>query len=1263
MESTAAATKIGGFTSGLFWSIFIVALVVFVAVTVGVIVGTKGKNKSPVIPPTKGVNVKLEDEVRKFYSISSTEGLVGRDVNGSFIDHGEMLEEGIISKADALKYPLTYAAGAQYYTDKAILNRQILPGYTWDKFVLETSEAVTCTTNNELNFPDKVVVVEDNNVFYLDVDANVKGIVVRRGGILFIKSHRINSELNIQTNFILVESGGLLQAGGRQARYTSKLNIEIVKGTSLGYGKEGVVASQYSFNWYFPGTTRDLNQFSDFNGTNHHVKNTFGVRCVGVGFNGNLNLFGDVSAEKLYQGTWSSRRTSDKSVYTGPSEMLSIGVPSLHTHYPTTYGKIEEGSGAASSTSIFVDLRGDELKTWTPGSEIVLTCTSRIYARTNNHPHTLGTPAIWLNYPQGDLNRAENERIINSLQPDDNVAIEVAKIKEVVKSTGEIRLEEPLRYNRSPSGPSSWYTMQRTKTTIASIDIDTRMFVGLLTRNIKITGKLYNDTRSGGMNNIPCPDDPTDPQNLYKGPGGHVTCDYTSRKSKQRNHSVIYEHCFKDRDDERKLYLDPSTNEYKHAWRACVDLSGNPVKDVSTKYGTPKGMWQLGTHGFTGAHSIGGGQTVIRYGSSSTIDGVEFMTMGYPGNVGSIGVYAIHYHICGRIRSFTKYLPDTNYRRDATVSNCVVRQSPSRAFVLHGSSEVNLSNNITFLTYGSAFFEEVGDETDNIFQHNLTVGNFLLRPNRYDNPSPLLPFTSFGFYNTSTYWIKNSQCIVARNVITGLPRPMLGIWSIVQNISTYKGISSFPGDIDRELPGNSGREMCKGLHNYGTSSLTSFSPGYCYSPEEWKNDMFTENIDGCKLYAESNVHNPVSVISDNVMFNVAGVYTSYISFYTNFPNSKDGQPPEFSGEPVFHKSVQARYTPEPNQASYLPMHGSNSCTEEIATEIYVEPTFTASNGSVRNSKFQPYTTSQVSNFDGSGNCCRTGACPGNTMSLTTCSIATPFIISSNLSFNTATFCGNNLNLWIKASQVLALNCCFLQLGSMVGSGNSNYVSGFDTNKRTSGGFRTSYGDNQWIYCGSRTIYHNLISDAALMMSDTAMILTGEKTFFANTPGDENKTATIISGEYPNDPHSIFDVYLTKGCNLDNFEPTMFSKRDNMNGSATPNVIHLYVDENATQWRHFTQTAQDQPVDVGLVNKTPSLKLPYMCQLNSDNATGALATMNSSWPSWSEQNNQDVLSKHHTWATIVNSYMDDFFVPNASLGNEICDSIVQTKPCP
>jgi hypothetical protein len=66
--------------------------------------------------------------------------------------------------------------------------------------------------------------------------------------------------------------------------------------------------------------------------------------------------------------------------------------------------------------------------------------------------------------------------------------------------------------------------------------------------------------------------------------------------------------------------------------------------------------------------------------------------------------------------------------------------------------EVEVRNNVAFLTYGSGFFVEDGTEVHNTFDHNMGIMAMTAVKNEYWNPSPIYPYVSSDYGPMSVFW-------------------------------------------------------------------------------------------------------------------------------------------------------------------------------------------------------------------------------------------------------------------------------------------------------------------------------------------------------------------------------------------------------------------------------------------------------------------------------------------------------------------------------
>ena len=1225
--------------------------IIVISICVSVYFGVKNV-KNDIIDPGNDVEHFKHYPAYYFFTIDSTDGKSGRTNDGDCYFQDEKKEDGISTKAQAMPFLLTYEASDIMEKD-------------WDTFCLKHTRLVSTDF-----VASDVLVLEDGGTYYLDRSLSAKGLVVRHGTKLYIKSHfDSKSTLNMNVEFVLVESGGLLQAGHKTKRYKGKLQF-LMKSTPLGYAHQGVVCSQYSYKFYNPGvllenSTDGNPKFTNFNGKTCHISNHFAPRCFALGFCGNVHLCGDVSSDVPYTGTWNNS--------------MSIGLKTLENAYPNTWCHLESSCGKKGDTTITLDPSViGHMETWTQGSEIVLTYFSRTYATGSVKPRTLGTPPIWLNYKEGTQNYVDNSNAIKDLQDPDEAGVEVCTIKNIKKNV--ITLEQPLKLNRTPlvdtypkngmnfGGNSGRYSMRDTDKNIRVID--TRVHVGLLTRNIVIKGEILHGPGTGGMNNMKTSQElkekyPEEAQ--YKGNIGTCSCgmkcvpDYNVNRSAEWNRKILAEECFKRRDeglaipwDGKKDTRDPEYMKFFTSYRHCSCPKQVPGTSFYTidkpqlpeeMYGEPRGMWQMGSAGWRGSNSIGSANCMFRMGCVVNIDGVEMRSMGAPGNTGNLGEYVFHFHCMGYAQSFNAYLPDykgiddVTSKRYSSISNCSMVQCPSRLIVLHGTSEVVCKNNVSLLSYNSAYFLESGGERFNRFEHQLSIGVMLCRPSKYDNSSPLFPIGSFDSFQSSVYWLKNSCNEVVRCVTCCSPRPMIGVWIIPQHISGMKNMSDIcPGDKDLELPANITQEIMDGPQ-FGPNQF-SWNPKTAWAPPSYYKKGLV-NINNCATYSHTNATNPVFPMLDNVFYNIAGGFTSYVAFSPNVPCARGA-----CDEAGATKCAGARHTDENirNNAEetvaidkkstglFLPISAENALLDIVSTTEYVHPEF---NGQVKKCFFEPFDISMQKKWNGvQGNtapCTNTAPCPGNTHGLDSGCRNIPFIVGAQLSWNLCDISSNTLGAgWSKSPINIIIKCCALQL---CGSGEAG-IDGIGGSRITSSSFRLSYGDNRQYWIGTRTVYHDFVTDGAIEPSDTPMLFSGENSFFS-------ESARFCNGEYPNNKCSIYDWYVynkfPKALLTRILDTCSYKSRFKIYDINNNDVLDM-SNNSSTKWDNASK-----------------LTTPYFCELCENDKASQLST-------FKDATKSGILDFHPTWNIIANAYTNDLFTTktNIDLGNNLCLGMSKMK---
>jgi integrase len=747
-----------------------------VGVIIAIVYAAKRRGPRPFFLETANMIIR-ETDARKFYSIDSTDQLLGLNQKGDLVDgDGTILLAGIgKDAADLTKRPLTYEMGHPYWTNEwGQLSEE-----NW-KIYAERFQKNTIVPGS---YTGTVLVIEANGVHtsgngydyaptYLASSLDVVGIVVRKGGILILGDP--GKPWKIRTQFILVESGGVIQAGSshqQSHRYRGSLTIELSHPPG-GHDAMGTVASQYTYRCYAPGTRRmedlPLTQTdqlqSTFDGTTMAFSNTFGCKVIAVGFNGQLHLAGNIPyVDVPYRGTWKSYKgtnpadpwlTADDSPdIFKTTEKAAAVIAGIPIEYPCTWLRMANGKWKKGGN--YVDLEVDDASilahledTWVPGARVVLTGRSEQYTNYPNDPE--GMLCSWVDNDV-DVERAANalanqkfqdkfkgKGADNGWDPDKSNGCEAARIDRLeLMSGGFIRLH--LKDGMQFDHDSTFTTLTRTPEDSLSpadkiITIGTSLHVGLLTHSIRITSFLS----SGGTGaNVGPGKRPSPVKGTWYGPGGSMRCNSNAYIA----NGEIYANCYKN------LALN---NE-----KFCNNMDPPAVAN---------GTWILGSQTLTGSNSIFCGHQMFRYGSSVSLDGVEMHKLGTPANFGAKARYATHFHLSGYPRRWRGYLPDGTdgqgksstgwaFRRSARVENCSLWCIPSRYVSMHGVHDALFRNNVGFISYGSGVFVEDGTETGNEIDHNLLTWQVLYQYNSYYNTVPLYGYVSTDYSTSSTIWL------------------------------------------------------------------------------------------------------------------------------------------------------------------------------------------------------------------------------------------------------------------------------------------------------------------------------------------------------------------------------------------------------------------------------------------------------------------------------------------------------------------------------
>lgn len=261
------------------------------------------------------------------------------------------------------------------------------------------------------------------------LDAHV--LVVRRGGRLILCPPK-GQEQVVRVENVLVESGGLLQAGSATTPLSADQKLRFKMSLNPGgYKKCPVLASEYSYRFYCPGTERvnessgEIPKFTGIDGTQGMLMNTFGPRSFGVGFNGRVELFGVPKQKPVtYHGTWTaveipSPRLGDVSPALEnlqSSDVLDLTPPGQHfmtenrtelqTAYNSLYLRYVPVPGAGNERKIrllsermgaFAASDQDQvLSAWRPGESVLLTYQQKKHA-SDGLAGSSCVPASWAN--------------------------------------------------------------------------------------------------------------------------------------------------------------------------------------------------------------------------------------------------------------------------------------------------------------------------------------------------------------------------------------------------------------------------------------------------------------------------------------------------------------------------------------------------------------------------------------------------------------------------------------------------------------------------------------------------------------------------------------------------------------------------------------------------------------------------------------------------------------------------------------------------
>ena len=1191
--------------------IIIGVLVLVVGLILLIFLLKKGGDSKKPPPPVADADVKLIDDPRMFFCPCSTDHNVGRDIYGNYVDKSKspnvVLEKGfatddITGASDLAKYPLTYGIGHPYYNEKTF---GYLYGKSWKVHVEATAIPLDQYIKTD-STKDLVLVIQggtgDNTYspVYINKSMQFKGIVVRHNGVLFIQD---GNDIDLRVEFMLIESGGLLQAGSHYRgvddadyRFKNKLNI-ILTNPPEGYAHMGVVASQYSYSVYNPGVTDPASTdpaklMTTFTGDTHFT-NEFGAKCISVGFNGNYQLCGSVGNKLPYEGTWTA--TSGDSVFLGKDQIMSIvddenmaKIVNIETGYPNVWCRLSDDIYNKGISKIKLDSRdiNNCLSEWKPGYKIVITCKSKTFCSQDD---PVGMPPIWLDHTDDankNANQTDNDRYINSFPKsvDKNDGVEVATIKSI-SSDGTITLARPLQYTHDSTRIQlTRQSGQKTNT----IKIDTNLHVGLLTRNIVVTSEFQtNKETDQGCNRWWQDVKETYDTSSFIGPPGSVACNYNYSGQTGTDISQL---CY----DPRKSGVDVSSH-----------FCG------VEKPGPAQGSWMFGTAGLNGCNAIHGGQQMFRYGSSARLDGVEVRYMGTPGNFGSIGQYGIHFHLSGFIKSFRGYLmgetkygkpkeDDILFRREGEILNNSIWCMFSRWVTTHGTHEANIKNNVGFVCYGSGYFVEDGTEIDNTFEHNTAICCLTANKNDYWNQIPIYPNVGSDIALSSSFWFKNNQNRCFRNLACNSPAPVIGIWAVPQNIYALRGPSAVCiGDEKLGLPAIASSFNATGYQNFGLSQNGNSNRGgkiklftqspltnkvtSCWVPDYFYTEKALVDEQRCPAYSNNNSYNPYQLFSENIFYCI-------LSAFSEFPEALSDPLGDYYGKNLIgigtNNGPYIGVKKNGTQPQFIPINGQNSCTDEKLTQATYFPTVWGGNKNDDGDVGKPYVFNPIS--DDKINILRNTNYKIRSKSENVINI--PKIFSNWLCFNNAPTFGSLWGGvgWAKEGPVWLINNCFLKDSGGIYIGNSG--DGYSGATKipddcTNFVMMTVSSGSDYSYPNAYYVIHNHISNGNIALPPNPTLVSGSQSFWSDD-------STLGHCEFNEKPCSTQDYYFTDIDPFGDISPSFWKSQDKTFTAAR------VIDMKTNKYRIVKGGIIGDPIDF-TVPYSSNRKYPFICNDNNN----------------------------------------------------------------
>eukprot|EP00927_Polykrikos_kofoidii_P074766 TRINITY_DN7079_c0_g1_i2.p1 TRINITY_DN7079_c0_g1~~TRINITY_DN7079_c0_g1_i2.p1 ORF type:complete len:1404 (-),score=206.72 TRINITY_DN7079_c0_g1_i2:68-4234(-) len=1059
------------------------------------------------------------------------------------------------------------------------------------------------------------------------------GIVVRKGGVLFID----DVDMDLRVNFIIVESGGLLQAGSHendQFRFMSKLTITLTHDPASDYANTPVPASQYSAEVHHPGYAQNGpgSTLEDFVGM--HGSNSGGPKAVNVFFNGNFQLNGFVPSLVEYKQTWKATHGDDNWNDIDPLTTADADGAPPDYKWPSAYHMVwaRLASPGAQKGDLTIKLEADDFNqqsllqdhTWAEGDQILITARTARFTDGQNGQH-IGMPRVWMDNLEGSTSYSDNDAANDKFKAllggsMEEAGVEVATISGV-NSDGRITLKHPLRFNHRSED------MALTNKQGQTLNVQTRLHIGWLSRRITVTSEQTNG--GGGCNNLPS--SVSSPRN---GPMGRVVKNFGEGfwNGRQRP-GEVRKRCFMNEDED---------SEY----------TGGELPERNVV-----GHWMFGTSGLKGCNALWGGQQIFRYGSSVSLDGVEVTKMGTPGNFGTMGQYAVHFHMAGYAKSFKDFLPQgakqQGHSRELRVVSCSIWRTYVRWVTVHGTMEAEIRNNVGFLTYGSGYFVEDGSEVRNIFDHNMGIMAMTAVRNAYWNPSPVYPYTSPDYGSMSTFWFKNSQNIFTRNVMANSPTPVVGVWYVPQAIGMLRGASVvLIGSEKLGLPGVASEGSALGVQGslnsngdnnrngelFGFSKQCGLVSCACYVPDDFTFPLLNPKT-GCNTYSRDNQQNPLMTNSENVVYNMVGFYSEFpegIAFGPMKYVDKGAQIIGVGFEQQFNFEGQGGPAPQ-----FLPENGLNDCTDGgIAIDIYPVPRWDR-----EGLQWQPLSPEEFTDIDSQCNV-QTPQIPHVGAS------QVPKMIANLLLWNTgpeisALWYGAG---WMKQVPPMFINCAFLSDSD----GDTRASASLPQGRSSVAGSLISATNFVWGYrlpnaamVGTLGVYHNLILNGGLAAVPSPTLFTGKGTFIDQRSvlgGSPTEGAGSVVGDAP-----AFNYFFDNlAGSVDAIFGDLWTQIDypgDHESGAVPAVLQL-IDMTANRLKRIRMNTNEvltQWADVEVGDRY--IKFPYLCGDQQDG--WGLRRASPSWPS------------ELTISIVIGGLFESTI--GQKVGDEVCKALSLTLP--